>query len=267
MQINSCSDDCGYCSLNEEIIIDQLCPGKYFAEITGFSQLDYGDYSLALKCGGNDTITTNSDAINSGVTDSDNGGAYYVICGFIVVSLCCLTVSISIVTNNKKRRIALKRGEIQIRQRLEYDTVDTDDLDDDDVVPKDSLLEGGEEAIDSEVERNIIKYNVNRHTIVSDDDGNPPVAFGNGIIANNSKNIKMDKIDEDPEIEDGENSWFDRNKYKNKRIPEPVSFELLHHEFNPSFIRNDQSKKNKKGKDESKEESALIADDGDAEAV
>ena len=121
---------------------------------------------------------------------------------------------------------------------LEYDTVDSDDLDDD--LVNESLMEGGEESVDSEVERNMIKYNVDRHTIVSDDDGNPPVAFGNGIIANNSK--IMDKIDEDPELEENAaNSWLGFNKNKKKKIPDPVSFELLHHEFNPSFIRNGPS--------------------------
>ena len=85
MQINTCSDDCGYCSLNEEIIIDQLCAGKYFVEVTGFSELDYGEYNLALECGGNNTITTDPDAITAGFADTDEGEVYYVICGFIII--------------------------------------------------------------------------------------------------------------------------------------------------------------------------------------
>ena len=250
MQINACDDDCGYCSLNEEVVLYDMCPGKYFVEITGFSELDYGDYNLALTCGGNETLSTNPGAVNVGFTENHTSGAYYALCGFIIVALCCLSVGISIITKNKKRRIAEREKQIEARDRLEYDSVDSDDCDDDMVV-NESLAEGGEQDIDSEVERNILKYNVNGPAVANNDD--PPVAFDNSV---------MSKIDENKKMEQkGEKSWAENDKKQKKNIPAPVSFELLHHEFNPSIIRKD----NKNAKKD-KEKAPINEDDIEAEA-
>eukprot|EP01083_Nonionella_stella_P074616 202461_1 len=221
--LNDCQDDCGYCSLNEEVILGDMCAGKYFIEVTGFSELDYGAYDLSLVCGGNNSITTSNDG--SSFATANGNSVYYGICGFILMALACLTMGVALVTHKKRRKLLRKRREVR-NNAMEYDGVESDDVDDD-VMINGSFGEGGEEMMDSEVERNMIKYNVRGQTIDSDDDGNPPVAF--------AASAKMERIDEEPEIEDA----FRRSRSRSF----PASFELIHHEFNPS-IRLDIPKTN-----------------------
>lgn len=110
-------------------------------------------------------------------------------------------------------------------RRLAYEDAMKDETEDEQAA-RESLMEGGEEMFDSEVERNIIKYEVRGHTIISDDDGNPPVAF-NGAIGG------LGDINEQ-----GEDSYSLPPQLERTRSI-PTSFELIHHEFNPSYVRKD----------------------------
>ena len=224
MLLNECTDDCGYCSLNEEVVLNNMCPGKYVIEITGFSQLDYGDYEINAICGGNHTITDSDPQIIGFLAGTDSNDIYYALCGFIVLALCCLTIGVGFIQNYKRKRLLrIKRGENVPNVRLEYDSVISDDIDDE-VVVNQSFGEGGEEMLDSEVERNMIKFNMRAHTIVSDDDGNPPIAFGASMMG-------LDKIDENGELNMSVVADSSKNNVHG-------SFECLHHEFNPSILLN-----------------------------
>ena len=198
----ACQDDCGHCSLNEEVVLNRVCAGKYILEISGFSDLDYGEYALAVRCGANATY----DAEQTPFTD-ENGGIYYALCGLIVAALCCFTVSVAVVNRRKRAMVILReRGEFDERVWFNHNNnVPSEEVE----AVNQSLCEGGEQMLDSEVERNIERYNVSVHNIETDDDGAPPVAFGAEARA--------------------------RAKRKQDRAT-PASFELLHHEFNPSVI-------------------------------
>ena len=227
MLLNECQDDCGYCSLNEEVVLNNMCPGKYVIEITGFSQLDYGDYEIAAICGGNHSITDTDPEIAGFLASADANDIYYALCGFIILALCCLTIGIGFIQNYKRKRLLhIKRGENVPNVRLEYDSVISDDIEDE-VVVNQSFGEGGEEMLDSEVERNMIKYDVRAAAVGSDEDGNPPIAFGAPMVV-------LDKIDENGEMN---LSVMDKNDKQTIG-----SFELVHHEFNPSIVLNKPKK-------------------------
>ena len=112
-QVNSCEDDCGYCSLNEEVIVNGLCAGKYIVEITGFSELDYGDYILSVTCGGNGTVFPDDAA---DLVTNDEDAVYWTICGFIVTALCCLTLGVSVIAG-RKRQMLRERAEMDAAAR------------------------------------------------------------------------------------------------------------------------------------------------------